>query len=243
MRDLVCALQRLAPSVLLGLESLDALTCSEWGRDAATPTRTLKVSLALPQHDAARRGGLVRDGAWRKTTLSSFFGAAGLGGVVPSGMGAKHEALYVVDVTTVLRPLTASPSVATNGARTGARSPTAAAASAAAPPSSAASAASASPTIATPDAASAAAASAAAVPLLLQAAGPPLAHVTYISPLAHVATVESTVIAEPSPPAGQPPPPPNAEEGGAAEEEGTEEDNDHQVTLPLPLTSTPNPYP
>jgi hypothetical protein len=62
MRDLVCVLQRLAPSVLLGLESLDALTCSEWARDADTPTRTLKVSLALPQHDAARRGGLVRDG-------------------------------------------------------------------------------------------------------------------------------------------------------------------------------------
>ena len=87
MRDLVCALQRLAPSVLLGLESLDALSCSEWGRDAATPTRTLQVSLALPQHDAARRGGLVRDGSWRKTSLSSLLGAAGLGGVVPSGMG------------------------------------------------------------------------------------------------------------------------------------------------------------
>ena len=87
MRDLVCALQRLAPSVLLGLESIDALTCSEWGRDSATPTRTLQVSLALPQHDAARRGGLVRDGSWRKTSLSSLLGAAGLGGVVPSGMG------------------------------------------------------------------------------------------------------------------------------------------------------------
>ena len=80
MRDLVCALQRLAPTVLLGLESLDELSCSEWGRDAAAPTRTLKVSLAPPQHDnnAARRGGLVRDGAWRKHSLSSFFGAAGL---------------------------------------------------------------------------------------------------------------------------------------------------------------------
>tara|TARA_B110001452_G_C15055949_1_gene368703 strand:- start:265 stop:480 length:216 start_codon:yes stop_codon:yes gene_type:complete len=48
-------LQRQAPSVLLGLEQLDALTASEWGRHAAQPTRTLKVQARLqaPAHPPA----------------------------------------------------------------------------------------------------------------------------------------------------------------------------------------------
>ena len=46
----------------------------------------------------------MRDGAWRKTTLSSFFGAAGLGGVVPSGMGTKHEVLLTLTLTLTVTP-------------------------------------------------------------------------------------------------------------------------------------------
>ena len=41
--------------MLLGLEQLDALTASEWGRHAAQPTRTLKVQARLqaPAHPPA----------------------------------------------------------------------------------------------------------------------------------------------------------------------------------------------
>jgi hypothetical protein len=122
-------------------------------------------------------------------------------------MGTKHEALYVVDVTTVLRPLTCSspltttspltssrPSAAADRARTTSAGPTAAAATVAA---AAAAAAAASSTVAS------GAASAGAPPLTSPLAAPLAAPLTThllreAGPaLDHVPTVESVVLAEP----------------------------------------------
>ena len=78
----------------LGLETLETLECSECLPGADAPISTLRLKL-FPQHDAPPRGALARDGGWRRTTISSFFGSS----------STKREASYVVDVTTVTREL------------------------------------------------------------------------------------------------------------------------------------------
>ena len=95
MRTLLGALEKQATPALLGLETLEILECSECLPGADAPISTLRLKLLFPQHDAPPRGALARDGGWRRTTISSFFGSS----------STTREASYVVDVTTVTREL------------------------------------------------------------------------------------------------------------------------------------------
>lgn len=97
MRSLLLALRKDASTMLLGLRHVEVLSTSEWLPSYPEPTRTLQVSLCLPQADAMQRGTLANDSSWKSSSFLSFFSKP-----------AKRESIYVADVAQVCASLLAS---------------------------------------------------------------------------------------------------------------------------------------
>lgn len=90
MRSLLQALRKDASTLLLGLRCVEVLSTSDWLPKLPDPTRTLQVSLCLPQSDAMQRGSLSRDTSWKSSSILSMFSKP-----------AKRDNLYLVDVAQV----------------------------------------------------------------------------------------------------------------------------------------------
>jgi sacsin len=94
VRNLMHVLRKNSPTLLLGLDHVEALTAAEWQPGSASPATTLKVSIAMPpQEGSAQRGALARDTAWKSV---SFFGML-------SGKSTTKESHMLLDVNQIYR--------------------------------------------------------------------------------------------------------------------------------------------
>ena len=86
-----------AQTTLISLETIEAVSTSEWLPDQTSPVRTLMVSLSMPQNDASQRGAVLHDSSWKKSGLSSLFNRG------------KKESMLVFDLLEVFRELKEEP--------------------------------------------------------------------------------------------------------------------------------------